>query len=121
MLHTFFTDGKVYAAAIAITLRLLLGVLAAWKVGTFRLSYLSDFMRNDVLFRLLPYFIVYAGAIVAGSASILIPGLDLGDVAMGLYAVMMASWAASIAASLLELKDAPQAPQSIKLALTGKQ
>lgn len=121
MLHTFFTDGKVYAASIAIALRLVLGVLAAWKVGTFRLSYLADFMRGDVLFKLLPYFIVYAGAIVAGGASILIPGLDLGDIAMGLYAVMMASWVGSIAASLEMLRSAPQAPQSLKLALTGKE
>lgn len=119
MLHVFFTDNKVYAASIAITLDLLLGSLAAWKIGKFRLSYLSEFMRAEVAGKLFPYFLVYGGAIVAGNAKILIPGLDLGDIATGLYGIMMLSWASSILGSLRELRVTPQEPQSLTLAVAG--
>lgn len=121
MLHAFFSDGKVYAAAIAIVLDLILGVLAAWKAGNFRLSYVSDFLRNDVAFKLFPYFLLYAGALVAGNSQILIPGLDLGDVAMGAYVIVMGAWVGSIAASLAQLGLGTNVPQDIKVAVAGSE
>lgn len=119
MLHAFFTDGKVYAAAVAITLDLILGVLAAWKVGNFRLSYVSDFLRNDVAFKLFPYFLLYAGALVAGHSQILIPGLDLGDVSMGAYVIVMGAWVGSIASSLAQLGLGANVPQNLHVAVAG--
>ena len=103
LLHQFFADGKVYAACAAIVLDFLLGVLAAFKLGTFRLSYVSDFLRNDVLFKLVPYFVLYSAAVVAGNTQIIIPGLDVGDAAGAAYVVAMAAWAGSIISSLAQL------------------
>lgn len=103
LLHQFFADGKVYAACAAITVDLVLGVLASLKLGTFRLSYVSDFLRNDVLFKLIPYFVLYSAAIVAGNTGIVIPGVDVGDAAMAAYAIVMAAWAGSIISSLAQL------------------
>lgn len=103
LIHDFFADDKVKAALLIITLDFVLGVLAAFKLKTFRLSYVADFGRNDVLFKLLPYFVLYAGALVAGGQDILIEGLDLGVAAGAFYALIIAAWVGSIGSSVLEL------------------
>lgn len=103
LLHAFFEDDKVMIALILIAVDFLLGIAAAVKGKTFRLSYLADFARNDVLFKLLPYFVVYSAALVAGSKDIVIPGLDLGVVAGAVYAGLVIAWVGSIVSSLGEL------------------
>jgi hypothetical protein len=103
LLHHFFSDGKVLAALAAVLIDFVLGVAAALKLRTFRLSYISDFGRNDVLFKLVPYFVLYSGALVAGSKDVVIPGLDLGLIAGAAYVAFMAAWVGSILASLAHL------------------
>jgi len=114
-------DEKVSAALLLVLVDLIMGVLAAFKIGNFRLSYLVDFLRNDILFKLLPYYVIYAGGVVAGHEKIIIPWIDLGDVAGAIYVGMMAAWAASIANSVLELKKSPSAKQGVELALAGNE
>jgi hypothetical protein len=58
----FFSDDKVRLALVFVVLDVCLGILAAWKLGTVRLSYIADFLRNDVAFKLGPYFLVWGGA-----------------------------------------------------------
>lgn len=114
LLSHFFHDGKVEAALAAIAIDFVLGVAAAAKLKIFRLSYVSDFLRNDVLGKLLPYFVLYSGSLLAGSQDIVIPGLDLGLVAGAVYVAVMAAWVGSIMSSLAQLglvkSPAPGAP-----------
>jgi len=110
LLSVFAHDGKVEAALAIVALDFVFGVLAAFKLKTFRLSYVADFGRNDVLFKLVPYFVLYSTALLAGGQDILIPGIDLGVVAGAAYVGFMASWVASVLGSLQDLGIAPAIP-----------
>lgn len=115
----FFTDDKVKVLLILIVLDLLFGSLSALKRGTFRLSYFADFLKNDVLWKLVPYFGLYFGALVAGDADFLVEGFDLGVLAGGAYAACVIAWVGSILNSLSELKDAPSGDLSVKSVIAG--
>jgi hypothetical protein len=104
ILSAFAHDDKLKIALVAIFLDFVLGVLAAVKLGNFRFSYVADFMRNDVLYKLVPWFVLYGAATVAGQVDIVIPGLDLGVVAGASYGVILAAWTASILGSLNTLR-----------------
>lgn len=119
LLHVFFSDDKLKAALILVFVDFVLGVLAAVKQGNFRLAYVSDFLRNDVAFKLVPWFVLYAGAAVAGNQNIVIPGLDMGVVAGAAYATIIAAWVASILGSLNELRLAGGATQTVATALAA--
>jgi len=121
LLHAFFSDDKLKVAFIVIFLDFVLGVLAAVKQGNFRLAYVSDFLRNDVAFKLVPWFTLYAGALVAGQQDILIPGLDIGVVAGAAYATVIAAWVASILGSVNELRLAGGATQTVQTALVASE
>lgn len=103
LLQEFFHDDKVAVALLVIALDFVFGILAALKADIFRLSYVSDFLRNDVLFKLFPYFVLYAGAQVAGGADVVVPGLDMGLIAGAVYVVVIAAWVGSILNSLRTL------------------
>lgn len=103
LIHTFFADDKLKIALVLVFIDFALGVTAAVKLGTFRLAYISDLARNDILFKLVPWFVVYAGAVVAGQQTILFNGLTIGTVAGSLYALVVAAVGASIGTSLLQL------------------
>lgn len=109
-LHTFANDTKVHIALILVLADFVLGVIAALKVGNFRFSYVADFLRNDILFKLVPYFALYALALVAGGTSVVIPGLDFGVLAGAAYAVLVAAWVGSIVSSVRTLGIASAAP-----------
>ena len=118
LLDTFFHDDKVGIAILLVVLDFILGVLAAFKRGNFRLSYIADFARNDIAFKLAPYFALYAGALVAGQEHFLIEGLDLGMAAGAFYGAIVLAWVGSITNSLMELRG-PGAPQTATVALAG--
>jgi hypothetical protein len=107
LLSVFAHDGKVEAALVVVALDFVFGVLAAFKLKTFRLSYVADFGRNDILFKLVPYFVLYSAALVAGGQDVLIPGIDLGVIAGAAYVGFMAAWVASVLSSLQDLGIAP--------------
>ena len=106
-LQVFWNDGKVEILAILVALDFLLGVVAAIKLGIFRLSYVSDFVRKDVIFKIGGYLLVYAGAVFAGQADIIIDGLDLGVIAGAVYVVILAAMVGSILNSLREIGLVP--------------
>lgn len=112
ILSTFWNDGKVEILVLLVALDFFLGVFAALKAGTFRLSYVADFLRKDVLFKIGAYLLLYAGAMFAGQADILIDGLDLGVLAGSAYVVIIAAMLGSIANSVREIgfSDDPPTP-----------
>jgi hypothetical protein len=119
LLHAFFADDKLKVAIAMIFVDFVLGVVAAVKLGNFRFSYISDLLRNDVLFKLVPWFVLYAGAIVAGQQSILIGGVTMGTVAGSVYGLLVAAIGASILGSLNELRLAGGTKQTLATALAG--
>lgn len=118
-LAEFFEDGKVKILLVLIALDLLLGSLSALKRGTFRLSYFADFLKNDVLWKLVPYFGLYFGALVAGEADIGVEGFDLGLLAGAAYVACVIAWTGSILNSLAELKDEPRGDLNFKSVVAG--
>lgn len=114
-LLTFAHDDKLKIAVIVLLLDFILGVVAAVKTKTFRLSYIYDFAKTDVLFKMVPWLAFYVLALIAGGTDIVIPGLDLGFVAGSMYALMLAAWVGSILSSLATLGIAVKLPT----ALTG--
>ena len=115
----FANDTKVHAALFLVAADFLLGVAAAFRVGDFRMSYVADFMKNDVLGKLIPYLGFYVLALVAGQVDIVIPGLDFGVLAGAAYVALVAALTGSILNSVRQLGTAPQEPQSFAKALAG--
>lgn len=107
LLQAFWNDGKVEVLVILVALDFVLGILAALKLGIFRLSYVADFLRKDVLFKMGAYLGLYAGAYYAGDADIVIDGLDLGVLAGSAYVVILAAMVGSILNSVRELGLVP--------------
>lgn len=103
MLSEFAHDTKVHIALFIVAADFLLGVAAAAKLGTFRLSFVADLLKRDVLFKLAPYLGLYSLALVAGSADIVIPGLDFGVLAGAAYALLLAALVGSILSSVRDL------------------
>jgi len=99
----FWNDGKVDVLVILIFVDFVLGVLAALKSRTFRLSYVADFLRKDVVFKIGGYLVLYAASYFAGQADIVIDGLDMGVVAGAAFVVIVAAMVGSILNSLAEL------------------
>lgn len=118
-IHTFAHDKKIHIALLLIGIDLIVGVAAALKGGTFRLSYLADFMRNDILGKLIPYFVLYVLALVSGGTNIVIPGLDFGFLAGAAYATLVAAIGASIIASIRHL-GLPGVPLTTATVLGGE-
>jgi hypothetical protein len=102
-LQAFFVDMKFQIALVVIFVDFVLGVIAALKLATFRLSYIMDFGRNDVLFKLVPWLVIYVASKFAGHQQLVIPGIDLGVAAGAVYVAMLAAWTGSILTSLSEL------------------
>lgn len=95
-LHTFASDHKVWAAVALLALDLVVGVVAAIYRHTFRFAYLADFLRTDVLGKLVPYFAFYW-------AQLLLPGLGYDAAADAIYAALMVALGASVTASMNDL------------------
>jgi hypothetical protein len=110
LIRQFANDPAVQAAAVLVALDFVLGVSAALKSRTFRLSFLADVLRADVLGKLIPYYAVWVAAEVGGDFEI--PGLDLGAVKAVAAIAVWAALSGSILNSLRDLglwKSAPDA------------
>lgn len=106
--HQFVADTKVHILLLVIAVDLAVGVLAAIKAKTFKLDYIGQFLKDDVAFKVIPYFFFYFGSLIAGNQNaVVIPGLDMSIIAGGIYALVMAQMVASIIGSLKELGIAP--------------
>lgn len=102
-LTIFAHDTKVQIVLLLLIADLLLGVIAAINTHTFRLSLIADVLRNDVLGKILPWFVLYAADAASTSAGIIIPGLDWGVLADGAFALILAALVGSIFSSLQDL------------------
>lgn len=100
ILNSFTHDTQVKAVMVLIAADLVLGVIAAINTHTFRLTYISNFLRNDVLGKVAPWFAFYTLGKIFGSA---VAGVDFGTVADGAFVVVTAALVGSLASSLADL------------------
>lgn len=108
LLEQFWNDGKVDWLVLLLVVDFVLGVVSALRRRTFRLAFVADFLRKDVIFKLGGYLVLYAGAVYAGQAEVLgIPEFDPGLLAGTAYAVVVAAFVGSILNSLNELGLVP--------------
>lgn len=99
LLNQFQEDPTVVTLAILVALDVLLGVLSALKRRVFRFVLIADFLRADVLGKLLPYFGLWAAVHVGGD---LMVG-DFGIIEETAGAVAIAALLASVLNSVKEL------------------
>ena len=120
LLHSFFSDDKLKAVLVLITVDFALGVIAAFKTKTFRLSFVADLARNDLLYKVVPWFVLYSGALVAGQQTILFDSITIGTAAGALYVLVVGALGGSIASSLLDLGLGKSLGQTVKGLLAGE-
>lgn len=101
LLSAFFQDEKFTAVAILIIADIILGVGASFynKGQTFALHYLANFARNDLLGKVFPWFILYAGAKASHDATLTL-GVDMGNIADGVWVGVLAALVGSLTTSL---------------------
>lgn len=115
LLRSFFVDDRFEIVALALILEFALGVAAAVKLKQFRLSYLADIFRNDILGKVLPWGVLYAGYKYAGEHDLIIPGVDLELLMNGAWGIVMLALGGSILKSITDL--GLSAPEGTKLTL----
>jgi len=101
IIDAFIDDPTVRLIGILVVLDLLLGVSAAVKLGAFRLSYLADVFRNDVMGKVVPYYALWATLHVTG-VDWSISGLDVIEESTG--GVVIAALLGSVLNSLRDLR-----------------
>lgn len=101
--HSFFEDARVQTLLVLIALDLALGVIASIYMKNFRLSYVADFARNDLLGKVLPFAVIYAAYKYASGVDLVIPGLDMEVVMNGVWAIVLAALVGSLLGSLKNL------------------
>jgi len=99
LLNQFTEDPTVVLLGVLVVLDVLLGVLSALKTGTFRFVLLSDYLRADVLGKLLPYYALWAAVHVTGDITI----GDFGVIEEVAGATAVAAIGASVLNSLRDL------------------
>src|SRR4051794_40370510 len=106
-------DAQLQTLLVVIALDVVLGVLASFRLGTFRLAYLANFARNDLLGKVVPFLILDAAAQVAGGLNIIVSGLDLTNIAHGVFVLLTAAMIGSILGSLRDLGLASTIPAAL--------
>ena len=101
--HAFFNDTRTQIVLLLVALDLILGVVASLKVGNFRLSFVADFARNDLLGKVVPFAFLYAGYKYASGADIVIPGIDLQVITDAAWAIVLVALGGSLLGSLKDL------------------
>jgi hypothetical protein len=101
ILSSFAHDKQVGVVISLIVADLVLGVAAAFKMGTFRLTYLSNFARNDLLGKVFPWFVVFALDKASSSASIVGP-IDWSQANTIAFGAVTLAMAGSILSSLAD-------------------
>ena len=100
LLQDFTEDPTVILLAVLVALDVILGVSSAIKAKTFKFVLIADFLRADVMGKLIPYYAVWAAVHLTGDISL--GGFDLIEEATGALAV--AAMGASVLNSLRDLK-----------------
>lgn len=101
LLTQFANDKMVITIAALVALDVVLGVAAALRDPdqAFRLSYLTDFLRNDVLGKLVPYYAIWACAALGGDFEV----AGLSGIQDGVGVIVCAALAGSILNSLRDM------------------
>jgi hypothetical protein len=100
ILHLFAGDSQLKAVAVLIAADLILGIIAAVSMHTFRLTYISNFLRNDVLGKVLPWFALFA---LGKTSTASVAGVDFGTIADGAWIVALGALLGSLSSSLSDL------------------
>ena len=108
LIQQFANDREVQVVAALVALDFVLGVAAAVKGGSFRLSYLADVLRNDVIGKVIPYYAIWAAVTLGGDISI--GGVGIKDV---VAAAVVAALSGSVLSSLKDLGLWQSAPAAI--------
>lgn len=111
LVKQFAGDPAVQAAAVLVALDFVLGIAAAFKTGSFRLVFVADFLRADVLGKLVPFYAVWAAVELGGDFEI--PGLDLGAIKAAAALAVWGAMGGSILNSLRDLGLWKAAPDAI--------
>ena len=101
--HAFFADDRVEALLVLIALDIALGVVASVKAGNFRLSFVADFARNDLLGKVVPFAFIYAAYVYARNVDLVIPGLDMEVIMNGVWVITLAALTGSLLGSIKDL------------------
>ena len=97
----FANDKQLQAVLVLIVLDVVLGVVAAVKVGTFAFSKVAAFLKDDVLGKVVPWFAIFAAAKFAPSVDVL--GIDLNQIQTVFWAAVVVALVASLASSAADL------------------
>lgn len=103
LLDSFAHDDLLKAVLVLIVLDVLIGVIAAIvdKEQRFRFDRLGDFLLDDVLGKVFPWFILYAAAKVAPKVDVL--GVDLDAIQKAAWGIVVVVLVASLVQSLGQL------------------
>lgn len=112
LLNQFTEDPTVVLLGALVGLDVVLGVLSALVRKTFKFVLIADFLRADVLGKLLPYYAVWAAVHVTGDVTI----GDFGVIEETTGAAAVLALSASILNSLNELRLG--APESASTSAT---
>jgi hypothetical protein len=110
LVDAFTSDPTVRIIAALWALDFLLGLFAGVKAGEFRLSYIADTFRNDVIGKILPYYTLWAALHITG-IDWSIGGLDVIEEAAG--GVVIAAFVGSVLNSLRDLGLAQSMPDTV--------
>lgn len=99
LLNQFQDDPTVIALSILVAVDVVLGVLSAFKRGVFKFVIVADFLRADVLGKLLPYYAIWAAVHIGGDVML----GDLGLIEETTGALAIAAIGASVLNSVKEL------------------
>lgn len=101
VVNEFAHDKQLQAVLVLIVLDLILGVVAAVKMGTFAFSKVAVFLHDDVLGKVVPWFAIFAAAKFAPSVDVI--GIDLNQIQTVFWAAVVVALAASLASSANDL------------------
>lgn len=107
LIDAFIDDPTVRLIGVAWALDFLLGLYAGIKMKRFRLSYIADTFRNDLIGKVLPYYTLWAALHITG-IDWSVSGFDVVEETTG--AVVVGALAGSVFNSLRDLglwKTAP--------------
>lgn len=117
IISSFAHDKQLAVVVSLIFADFILGVLASFKLGTFRLTYLSNFARNDLLGKVVPWFAVFALDKASNAAGIVGP-IDWSQVSTAAFVAVTAAMVGSILSSLSDL-GLPSQPTTARDAVAG--
>lgn len=115
LVNAFFEDTRVQILLLLVVLRFVLGVIAAVvdDEQEFRLSYVADILRGDVLGKVVPFGVLYAGYLYAANADLIIPGFDLEIIMNGAWGIVLLALGGAILNSINDLGLLPNAPEQL--------